>query len=370
MKRIVELDAIRGLAALAIMVNHLPFSNRLTHMGAYGVDLFFVLSGYLITTIILKNSRAAGFLRAFYARRSLRIWPIYYLALIVVIVINPFFRPPFPLDAWPFYATYTQGIQNYWSGVVPGFSSLLDHTWTLALEEQYYLIWPALLLLLGPRSVVPLALLIAVGSVLARSAGFSSRILIGRGDGFALGGLLAAILLDLSRARSPQFVNRYSLSLVCVGLAALAYPVWGSAAGGLLSSARISNDSAAISGSLRLFSVTVIFVCVVGLILLFAGRRELAYLRDPRLVYLGQISYGIYLYHYPIYLIIDACTGMPGNFWVILLKFAVSLAIAGLSWRWVESPILQLKSHFDYRRISEHSRIDVELVKAEGSTSR
>ena len=168
MKRIGELDAIRGMAALAIMVNHLPFSNRLTHLGAYGVDLFFVLSGYLITAIILKNAGSPGFMTAFYARRSLRIWPIYYLALLVVLAINPQFRPPFSLRGLPFYATYTQGIQLYWFGKLPPFSPLFDHTWTLALEEQYYLIWPALVLIFGGRSVAPMAIvlsLLAIGAL-------------------------------------------------------------------------------------------------------------------------------------------------------------------------------------------------------------
>jgi peptidoglycan/LPS O-acetylase OafA/YrhL len=364
MKRIAELDAIRGLAALAIMVNHLPFSNRLIHLGAYGVDLFFVLSGYLITTIILKNAGSTGFMTSFYVRRSLRIWPIYYLALIAVVAINPLFDPPFSLAGWPFYATYTQGIQNYWFGTVPAFSPLLDHTWTLALEEQYYLIWPVLVLLLGPRSVATLALSLTALALVARSVGFSNRILIGRCDGFALGGLLAAILPNLESARSQERIKRYFLGFSLIGLVALGYPAWVDPVVRSLSSIDASRD--AIASSLRLLAVTVVFFCLVGVILLAAGRPELAWLRNHRLVYLGQISYGIYLYHYPIYFIIDTLTGKGGALWVIALKVTASIVVASLSWRWVESPILRLKSRFEYHRARRDSPVTAETVTVEG----
>lgn len=348
MKRIAELDAIRGIAALAIMVNHLPFSNRLTHLGAYGVDLFFVLSGYLITTIILKNSGSPGFMTSFYARRSLRIWPIYYLALVVVMAINPLLHPPFSLRAWPYYATYTQGIQEYWFGQVPAFSPLLDHTWTLALEEQYYLIWPALVVLLGRRSVAPLAIVLTLVAITARSFGFSNRILLGRCDGFALGGLLAVVLLNGEAARARP--KGYLLGFGLIALVALGYPAWG---GPMTRLARLvwpSLDAVAVAGSLRLSAVTTVFFSVVGVILLLAGRPMLVGLRDRRLVFLGQISYGIYLYHYPVYYLIDTMTGHGTAWWAVALKIVTSVAVASLSWRWIESPILGLKSRFSYRR--------------------
>ena len=73
-------------------------------------------------------------------------------------------------------------------------------------------------------------------------------------------------------------------------------------------------------------------------------------LRDRRLVFLGQISYGIYLYHYPVYYLIDTMTGHGTAWWAVALKIVTSLAVASLSWRWIESPILGLKSRFSYRR--------------------
>ena len=345
MRRVAELDAVRGIAAIAIMVNHLPFSGRLAHMGAYGVDLFFVLSGYLITTIILGNAGSRGFLAAFYARRSLRIWPIYYLAMLAVIAVNPVFRPPFRLDGWPYYAAYLQGIQGYGTGPTPSFTPLFDHTWTLALEEQYYLIWPALILIFGRRSVGLLAVALTVVPAIARGVGYGDRLLIGRCDGFALGGLLAVILVDVDRARLRT--SRYVGGFVAVIAAAVV--VW--AGSGRI---RIPGvDPAAVAGSIRLLAVSACFFGFVGILIFGAGSRPLAILRDPTLCYLGRISYGIYLYHYPIYWVFDATTDIGSTPWGIAAKFAMSLGVAALSWRFIERPILGLKDRFRYRPAGE-----------------
>lgn len=345
MKRLAELDAIRGLAALAILVNHLPFSNRLTHLGAYGVDLFFVLSGYLITAIILRDGDSKGFLAAFYVRRSLRIWPIYYLMLVVVILVNPAFHPRFRLDGWPWYAAYIQGIPRYWGETPPPFTPLYDHTWTLALEEQYYLLWPALILLLGRRSVVPLALGFAAVATIARARGVSDRLLLGRCDGFALGGLLAGLLVDLDRVRARPREAIRGFSLALAGVAGLWLLVSLTGVGKVPGSAA----SGQWYGSLRVLAVTLCFTALIGLILVGAGSRPLAPLRDRRLSALGQISYGLYLYHYPIYFLADALIGPTPVWGISLLKIGTSLVVAWLSWTFIETPILGLKGRFQYR---------------------
>lgn len=99
MQRVKELDSMRGLAAIAIVVYHLWFI-KITVLGA-AVNLFFVLSGYLITSILLNNPPSERFLLSFYARRGLRIWPIYYLALAALVILNPYLANPGPLDACP-----------------------------------------------------------------------------------------------------------------------------------------------------------------------------------------------------------------------------------------------------------------------------
>ncbi len=196
MRRVPELDALRGLAASVVLLFHLrPLS---FFYGWAGVDLFFVLSGYLITSIILRHCDQPGFLIRFYARRSLRIWPIYYLALLVLVAINPMLPQPQPTTALPYYLTYTQNLWLYWTNATVPFLPEFDHTWTLALEEQFYVIWPALVLWAGRRRVVRLCLITVAIAYYSRTGflgwgPYSERILIARCDGFALGGLLAAL---------------------------------------------------------------------------------------------------------------------------------------------------------------------------------
>ncbi len=141
--RIIELDALRGIAAVAVLVCHLP---RGFWFGETGVDLFFVLSGFLITGIILRNLDQPAFLRTFYWRRILRIFPIYYLALLAVYSVNAFRSNPEDTTGFPFYLAYLQRLHGYWGGNFPVIPSLA-HTWTLAIEEQFYIFWPFALVL-------------------------------------------------------------------------------------------------------------------------------------------------------------------------------------------------------------------------------
>src|SRR3954466_11966508 len=108
MKRIKELDALRGLAALTIVLFHV-YPHQV-FMGWSAVDLFFVLSGYLITSIIINNLSNKGFLTSFYSRRILRIWPVYYLTLAAVLILNAFSRTGYPTDGLFQHLTFTQNI--------------------------------------------------------------------------------------------------------------------------------------------------------------------------------------------------------------------------------------------------------------------
>ena len=119
---------------------------------------------------------------------------MYYLTVGLIALAGPWLPVKTDMAGLGYYLTYTQNAPLYWSGVVPKFSPYVAHLWTLANEEQFYLIWPALVCLVGARRVVPLAVLVAAVSVLARGSGFDTWLLLARADGFALGGLLAAIL--------------------------------------------------------------------------------------------------------------------------------------------------------------------------------
>src|SRR5262249_26323966 len=133
--------------------------------------------------------------------------------------INPLLPKPFPMEGLANYLTFTQNVQRYWSGAVPPFNWYFLHTWSLALEEQFYLLWPALLCLAGRRRLIPLALGLVALAVCARAGGLHWWLLAARCDGFALGGLLAAILAD--RARWEHRLGPLQLGFGSVGLGAL-----------------------------------------------------------------------------------------------------------------------------------------------------
>ena len=165
-ERVRELDSMRGLAAIAIVVYHL-WLIQISVLGA-AVDLFFVLSGYLITSILLGHPPSERFLLAFYARRALRIWPIYYLSLLFLVAINPWTPVPGSLDGLPYFLTFTQGLPYYWQDTAPAFITAFRHTWSLAIEEQFYLIWPALLWLVGKKGLPWAAMALICLAVCAR----------------------------------------------------------------------------------------------------------------------------------------------------------------------------------------------------------
>jgi peptidoglycan/LPS O-acetylase OafA/YrhL len=340
--RVLELDALRGLACLAILFHH--FKPHLLPFGWAAVDLFFVLSGYLITAIILKNGRQKHFLYHFYMRRGLRIWPIYYLTVLTIAAVSPWLPRAYDYAGLPYILTYTQEVGLHWSQAAPAFSEYLMHTWSLAVEEQFYLIWPVLVCLVGRRGVVPLALALAAAAVCARSSGMYWRVLLTRSDGLALGALLAALFTGPKAIREHSALPKVFAGF---GLASLAYLAV------LIGSGAMAKPEAPPWPGLSMLVVNTLCAAVVGLVIYFQGRPALGVLRRPRLVKIGQLSYGLYIYHYVFMLLSDDLAGALGlggrPFWREALTLAVIFVVASLSWRYVEMPLLRLKDRFEYR---------------------
>ncbi len=342
MHRIPEFDALRGLAAVTIVIHHLCFPS-FTPM-ATAVNLFFVISGFLITGIVLRNRKEKQFLRTFYIRRSLRIWPIYYLALLAVVVINLMSSAREPMDGLPFYIVHLQKLPCYWLMPEPPFIQSFLHTWTLAIEEQFYLFWPLLICVAGPRALTPLALLFIAIPIVARTAGFSLWILISQCDGLALGGLLAGMLAERPEGES----QRRRLHALLLGLC-----VFGAffTIAGAPALQRFGEDWHPLAASLKITFTNVFYFGFVGLIVGFSGHPWLWILRTRLLGYLGAISYGLYLYHYIVVINVQDYFhrhGLLKGRWVDALTFVATMAIAALSWRFVEQPILALKDRWNY----------------------
>jgi peptidoglycan/LPS O-acetylase OafA/YrhL len=345
MRRVEELDSIRGLAALAIVVFHLylfPYS-----MLGTSIYLFFVLSGYLITSILLSHPPSGEFLYAFYARRGLRIWPIYYLSLLLVVLINPWTPNPAGLESLPQYLTFTQLTSDYWSDAPPVLIPAFGHTWSLAVEEQFYIIFPALLVLFRRRGVWLAAMAMVALAMAMRALGYSRWILGTNCDGLALGAVLAGLLHGRSQSVARElYATRFSI----VGLGAAAYWI----AGAILLHTFPDGRSGMIGPTMaatRPLALNLAFFALVGLVVIYAGDRKLAALRDRRLVYLGTISYGFYLYHYIIYHFFDEYAlraGLGRGIAFDLGKLAASFLVAALSYRFVERPLLSMKDRFPY----------------------
>ena len=286
---------MRGLACLLIFVHHL-IPHRIP-WGWAAVDLFFVVSGYLITNIVVKFSREKGFLYHFYMRRRLRIWPVYFLTVGLMAALVPFLPRPYAVAGMPYLVTFTQNVPLYWTTESLTFSSYLQHTWSLAIEEQFYLLWPPLVCLVGRRGVIPLSIAVVSVSVSARMLGFNWWLLLARSDGMALGALLAA-WSSTSRV-APLTGSCRQFAFVALILAAATYLGILTAIGGIP------------LGRLPRWPALTVLVAglagfgMVGLVLCRLGSPELRPLKARWLVAVGKLSYGIYMYHFIILCLSD-----------------------------------------------------------------
>lgn len=226
-ERVSELDGVRGIACLLVLADHVVFSElspgmlpgvgRLVPWLIGGVDLFFVLSGFLIGGILLDNRGASNYFSVFWLRRIVRIWPVYYLLIfsfLIMVAARPLFAAPwldlFLLkDEMPLW-TYPTFLQNFAQGAsgLDGGARWVASTWSLAIEEQFYLLLPPLVLLLSRRGISILAI-VCIGAAWAfRSAlqvktgtwTYGYFLLPGRMDSIGAG-LLAAIIV-----RNPMLI--------------------------------------------------------------------------------------------------------------------------------------------------------------------
>jgi peptidoglycan/LPS O-acetylase OafA/YrhL len=350
-----QLDGLRAVAIGLVLLAHFPppasydMTAKIWLMmqslrPAYiGVDIFFVLSGFLITRILLQEKRSFGRIniRAFYIRRALRIFPIFYMTLFFCTI---YFR----LTAQDVivFAAYAANLS-----LLP-VATPLDHTWSLAVEEQFYLVWPLLLHFLPLRygdfvtkyAMPGLALLaaatIAIGDPGAQGAAFINELPVTRMLSLAFGANLAVRQLD-----GREIPQRISLALGALGILILGGTLAGRTMGIIVYEA--SYWVFATLG-FAVLSFGIVSCCV------FAGDGPapagfmVRVLCAASVRYIGRISYGLYLYHYPIlymYGLHDkqiAATGSNGK--LLLAALFTTVVFASLSYHFVESPILRLKS--------------------------
>jgi peptidoglycan/LPS O-acetylase OafA/YrhL len=339
-----ELQGLRGIAVLSVVLYHCH--PRFEGTGFYavslwgwaGVNLFFVLSGFLITSILLESRAKPHYFRNFYGRRALRIWPVYVLVLAVCYLNAPWFIGPTILDAIktaPWWA-YILFLQNLFHLALP---PAIGPTWSLAIEEQYYFLWaPLVRILRYPWMLASLLIAALIASPLLRRTHFAwitPTHTLTHLDGIAMGSLLALGLYTLPISRRTW---------LWLGIAAT--PV------GFCAAATIAGGTAFLDSAL-----TTLFAGVVLASIASTGARNPlnALLSRGPLAFYGRISYGLYMTHIMVFIYFgwfDARMnhyGIPGSLAVVAFRLLACTAIATALWYGFESRILRLKKFFANR---------------------
>lgn len=338
------LDGLRGIAVLAVVVFHGSVGWSLN--GYVGVDVFFCLSGFLITTLLLQErDRCQGIdLRAFYLRRVLRLFPALVATVVGVLALGAAIGDPGrvaggALAALAYYA-------NWW--LYTGHSALLlEHTWTLSLEEHFYLVWPILLVLMLSRSrarrvvgACGVALLLVL-MPLPWPAGIDGvRAGYLRGTPIVWGCLLALALRGPWQSHGSRTAARFAglaaAPAVAVLLVVMAMPH--------RLPERWMTGVTSVPG--------VLAVVVVAGVVLTPQSWVSAALSWPALTWVGRRSYGVYLYHFPIVSVfLHQVPYPPAHNVRAVAGMAVSLLVAAGSYRWLEQPFLRLKARIADRSL-------------------
>ena len=360
--RIGGLDGLRAVAVALVLGFH--FGVGWLGGGFVGVDVFYVLSGYLITGLLLAEfeRRDRIGLGAFWLRRARRLLPALLLVLVAVTCVVRFAEPSgaYPGERSGALAALFY-VSNWWqigaSGnyfAVTGATSPLTHTWSLAVEEQFYLVWPLVVLAVlhlatgfvrGVRAVLVVAVSGAVASAvemawLFRPGSNTTRVYFGtdtHAQSVLVGAALACVLTLVARRR-----GRSGMDPEAVGPAR----GWLAAAGGtglvvVVVASRVLSGSSALTyrGGFLLVSLAAAAV-VVAVVTVRRGLLDRV-LSVGALVWLGTVSYGIYLWHFPVFVYLDAArTGTHGSV-LLAVRTAATVALAAVSFTLVERPVIE-----------------------------
>ena len=350
--RVYELDGIRGCAILMVMIGHLSLGAehlnwphalvKILDHGWMGVDLFFVLSGFLISGIFLDGKESRHYFRNFYARRALRILPLYLCVIAVLWICYPH-SSAYALLSLAFLANFYHafGISE------PKGMAIL---WSLAVEEHFYLLWPTIIKAVSRHVLLIVSILLFVLTPVLRGVAAAHianpedvyYFSFYRFDGMALGALIAIWV----RSRNYDRRRSFLIALGFVG-AAVSTIVIGRPFGVL--------GRGPVALALRFTQGQLIFGSILLIAFSNQGRLITAPLRSKLLVLAGELSYCLYLIHLALIDFVGKALSRIasqafGGTQMLLLKsaivFALSFAIASLSWVYFESPILRLRKLF------------------------
>jgi peptidoglycan/LPS O-acetylase OafA/YrhL len=326
-----QLDGVRAFAVTFVILAHwfAPFpSTGYVPYGEFGVIIFFVLSGFLITTILLNYKKgieqgkgSTGFyLGKFFKRRVLRIFPIYYLTIALVLILKPAI---FEGQVW-WHCAY---LSNFFFVLVKhGWQQPVSQWWSLSVEEQFYLIWPFVIFFINRRYLTYCILTIIIIGPLYRY--FSPNHLYMFLTPACLDALGCGALLALHYRKFEQLLTS---RVVAIALVFLLVTIL------FFTRYKLSIYDVTVRIYLSLFSFFLIFQAAKGFKGIFG-----AILANPAIIYIGKISYGLYIYHL---LILEFDLHIQSIFWLQSARIAMLLAIASVSYFFIEKPILRLKKY-------------------------
>jgi peptidoglycan/LPS O-acetylase OafA/YrhL len=352
------LDGLRGVAALGVMLYHFAMQTRPEHaplemlklalIAGPRLDLFFVLSGFLITGLLYDSKRKENYYRNFYARRMLRILPLYYGALTILFVM-PYlvpapgaaaFRVPFEDQIW--YWLYLQNFRP----LPPVFIGLAWHLWSLAIEQQFYLVWPIVILNTSRETALKICGALIVTSILYRTFGSFEGVgartvwpTPSRLDGIAVGSALALML------RGPKGLEPARKMLLPIFAVAVGYISW--------YVSRRGGDRTDLF-PLYFTSTAVFFGCMVVYAMYIGDGITGRLLKSRALAFFGKYGYGLYVFHVPLVSILAIAGINPvafsrvgselvGALAYFVLMIAVTTGVALLSWHLWEKQFLKLR---------------------------
>jgi peptidoglycan/LPS O-acetylase OafA/YrhL len=340
-RRIPQLDAVRGLAILVVMFHNISpkyplfHSDQLFRDGWMGVDLFFVLSGLLITGILLDTKQSAGYFKNFYVRRCLRIWPLYYSLLFFMFVVVRFLnsseyhlvvQTSSPWWAFPLF------LQNFLLAISTNAAGPLGVTWSLAIEEQFYLVWPLVVRFCSITQVRQLAIAEICLSPMLRYYLWLHHVdlytnIFCRLDGLMAGALLALLIRSDNFVPSKLLQRAWILLLIAAPLAFL---------------------TEAFHARWIVFSFTALASAAFVYVAMFSERKWLQRIMTNQfLVYTGTISYGLYLLHKIPFGMVQVLHLDRRPYLPLPIILVASYVLAALSWNLLEKPFLSLKRFFD-----------------------
>ena len=345
-----EIDGLRAVAVIAVLIFHISPSTM--SGGFIGVDVFFVISGYLITGILLRGLQTENFrFSDFYIRRARRIFPALVVVLTAILALGWY---AFLSNEFTQLARHAAAGAGFVSNFLllsevgyfdaAGERKPLLHLWSLGVEEQFYLIWPLILCLYTKKSRTFPATVAVIGIVVTitfrwhhlaggndPSALYTTT--VARLDSILIGALLAIWRIPVARAlhRAGATWLLFGASIALIGLLI------------------IGNRTMFLN---TYWAFSAFACCSAAFILLSLIAKEnhpvRRFLRLRPMIYMGSISYGLYIYHYPIFAALETLR-IPGNtsnlVWVTTLKATLSAATASVSWHFLEQPMIEWRRH-------------------------